>query len=193
MWHYVYNSHNFRETLSSMSMNIIRHVKLNNVKVVFIDDIHNLVMNGEYMNKEEYMNLEYNEIMIHEFSMISKELKKLARTLDISIVILFQLGRNSEYRKDKRPNLSDIYKCDNIARCCSAVMLLFRKSMYDKKDPTIKNRMEVILGKNRFGECKSVDLEYIAKYYQIKDDQIAIKISEMESQVDNQEDEEDDE
>ena len=67
--------------------------------------------------------------------LISLSLKQLARELNIPVLCLCQLNRNTEQRGgNNRPQLSDLRESGSIEQDADVVMLLFREDYYDKKD-----------------------------------------------------------
>jgi replicative DNA helicase len=91
---------------------------------------------------------------------ISGELKTMARTFKIPVLVLCQLNRNSENRKDKRPKLADLRDTGAVEQDADGVIFLYRQEYYGEvrnKDPYVPEEIEVILAKNRHGgtgDCK---------------------------------------
>ncbi|MEG2289336.1 MAG: replicative DNA helicase [Clostridium sp.] len=98
-----------------------------------------------------------------EIAKISRELKALAKSLDITVIALSQLSRAPEQRADSRPMLSDLRESGSIEQDADIVMFPYREGYYDKE---IKegNAVEIILGKNRNGETKTIRLMWIGEY-----------------------------
>lgn len=61
---------------------------------------------------------------------VSNDLKALARTLDIPIIALAQLGRQVEEREDKQPMMSDLRDSGSWEEDADAVFLIFREEYY---------------------------------------------------------------
>ena len=95
-----------------------------------------------------------------EVAEISGELKALAKALDVPVVALAQLNRDSEKRDDKRPRLADLRESDAIVHDADAVALLYREWLYDKS--ASPESAEIIVAKNRSGECGTVKARYLA-------------------------------
>ncbi|WP_163527297.1 replicative DNA helicase [Halobacillus ihumii] len=98
-----------------------------------------------------------------EVGAITRELKLLARELNVPIVLLSQLSRNVEQRQDKRPMLSDLRESGNIEQDADVVSFLYRDDYYNR-DSQLKNRVEVLLMKQRNGPVGSVGLKFLKEY-----------------------------
>jgi len=88
-----------------------------------------------------------------------KELKRLAGDLDVPVIVLSQLNRAPEGRRDKRPHISDLRGSGVIEQACDLALLLFREEMYSPK-PDNAGIAEVIVGKNRNGPVGVVRLQF---------------------------------
>lgn len=101
-----------------------------------------------------------------EVSKISRQLKMLAKELDITVIALAQLSRATEQRKDHRPMLSDLRESGSIEQDADVVIGLYRDEYYDPE--TIdKNIIESIILKNRNGEIGTIKMLWIPKYQKI--------------------------
>ena len=90
---------------------------------------------------------------------ICKQLKALARELDITIVMLSQLSRKVEQREDKRPMMSDIRDSGEVEQVADIITFLYREDYYDRETEN-KNIVELIIGKHRNGEVGTVKLGF---------------------------------
>ncbi len=105
-----------------------------------------------------------DESRVQELSKITRTLKKLARTMNITIVVLSQLSRNVEIRQNKRPVLSDLRDSGSIEQDADVVLMLYRDEYYNS-NTTNKNIMEVIVAKQRNGPIGTAFLKYIPKHF----------------------------
>ena len=64
-------------------------------------------------------------------SQISRDLKRMALTLNVPVICLCQLSRSVENREDKRPRLSDLRDSGSIEQDADAVLFLYRQDYYD--------------------------------------------------------------
>jgi replicative DNA helicase len=103
---------------------------------------------------------------------ISRGLKILAKELKVPILALSQLSRAVESRKDKRPQLSDLRESGNIEQDADVVMFIDRSlseeeaGSYDRPDP---GTARLIVGKNRNGAIKDIDLAFDAPHTRFRD------------------------
>lgn len=98
-----------------------------------------------------------------EVGAITRELKLLARELDIPIILLSQLSRAVEQRQDKRPMMSDLRESGNIEQDADVIGFLYRDDYYDAESEQ-QNIIEVILSKQRNGPVGTVELAFMKEY-----------------------------
>ena len=95
-----------------------------------------------------------------EISEISRNLKALAREMDVPILALSQLSRSVEMRADKKPQLSDLRESGSLEQDADIVMFLYRDEYYNRDDEANKNIAELIIAKNRNGPTTSIGLQF---------------------------------
>jgi replicative DNA helicase len=108
------------------------------------------------------------ENRVQEVSQISRNLKLLARDLDLPILALSQLSRAVEQRHDKRPILSDLRESGSIEQDADLVLFLYRDDYYDE-DSEQQGIAEAIVAKHRNGPTDTVKLSFLKRYAKFSD------------------------
>lgn len=121
------------------------------IKLIIIDYLQLLASERKRDNK------------VQEVSDISRQLKILAKELNIPVIALAQLSRSVEARQDKRPMLSDLRESGSIEQDADIVMFLYRDEYY-KTDTNNKNLAELMIAKHRNGSTGTVNLYYHSDY-----------------------------
>ena len=128
-----------------------QQVALNGVKVIIIDNFERLARAEEHpLNPKD--------------NAITKELKQIAKELNICIVLTTRLSRYVEYRGgDRRPQLHDVPGEESIEMYANKIMLVYRPVHYgftmDEKDEDCRSTLEIIIVKNKDGEMGTVRLK----------------------------------
>ncbi len=107
-----------------------------------------------------------NRVLV--ISEITRQLKIMAKELDIPVILLSQLSRGPESRNDKRPMLSDLRESGSIEQDADIVMFLYRDAYYNK-DSANPNISECIIAKNRHGETGTVNLVWDGQFTRFSD------------------------
>ena len=94
---------------------------------------------------------------------ISRALKIMAKELNVPVLCLSQLSRANESRTNKRPMLSDLRESGAIEQDADIVMFLYREDYYEKESEN-HNLAECIIAKNRHGETRTVELQWLPEY-----------------------------
>ena len=105
----------------------------------------------------------YGGNRVVEISEITRNLKIMAKELNVPVICLSQLARGPEQRPDKRPMLSDLRESGSIEQDADIVMFLYRNAYYDKTDPNV-NACECIVAKNRHGETATIPLGWDGEF-----------------------------
>ncbi len=113
----------------------------------------------DYLQLISWSGSEKPESRQQEVSAISRNLKGLARELNIPVICLSQLSRAVESRTDRRPVLSDLRESGAIEQDADVVMFLYRDWYYTKKEES-KGKGEVIIAKQRNGPVGSLELAF---------------------------------
>ncbi|MBT2687292.1 replicative DNA helicase [Bacillus sp. ISL-47] len=112
----------------------------------------------------DYLQLIKTDLTINRHDLrigeITRELKLLAKELNIPIVLLSQLNRNVENRIDKRPFMSDLKDSGNIEQDADVILLLHRDDYYNRNSDS-KNKIEVNVAKHRNGPVGAIELSFL--------------------------------
>ncbi|MBS5659666.1 MAG: replicative DNA helicase [Clostridiales bacterium] len=100
---------------------------------------------------------------VQEISEITRNLKIMAKELNVPVVTLSQLGRGPDSRTDHRPLLSDLRESGSIEQDADVVMFLYRDEYYNKETED-HNIAECIVAKNRHGEADTVKLAWDGQF-----------------------------
>jgi replicative DNA helicase len=103
-----------------------------------------------------------------EVSQISRELKGLAKELNVPLIALSQLSRAAETRTDHRPQLSDLRESGAIEQDADVVGFIYREEYYNASDENA-NKAEIIIAKQRNGPTGTVELAFIKEFTRFED------------------------
>ncbi len=126
--------------------------RLKNVGLVVIDYLQ-LMNSGRRIDNR-----------VQEISDITRQLKLMAKELDVPVITLSQLSRAVESRTDKRPMLSDLRESGSIEQDADIVMFLYREGYYNRDKIEDVNLAECIVAKNRHGETGTINLRWNGSY-----------------------------
>lgn len=106
-----------------------------------------------------------------EISDISRNLKLLARELNVPVLALSQLSRAVEQTADKRPNLSHLRESGSLEQDSDVVLFIYRKSSSqdDHEEGTDDKSAEIIVGKHRHGPTGKVGMVFLNEYTKFVD------------------------
>jgi len=133
-----------------------RYVHEFGVELIIIDYIQLISSASENKNKTRE----------NEVSEISRELKMMAKELDVPVIALSQLSRAVESRGgSKRPMLSDLRESGAIEQDADIVAFLYRPEYYgievDENGNSTRGIAEIIIAKNRSGALDNIKTAFI--------------------------------
>jgi len=106
------------------------------------------------------------ENRVQEVSYISRNLKILARELNVPVLAAAQLSRAVEQRADKEPQLSDLRESGSLEQDADIVIFIHRPELYEK-DTLKQNLAQIKVAKHRNGPLGMVELvfrHHLAKF-----------------------------
>ncbi|HKA67808.1 MAG TPA: replicative DNA helicase [Actinomycetes bacterium] len=103
-----------------------------------------------------------------EVSEFSRQLKLLAKELDVPIIAVAQLNRGPEQRADKRPQLADLRESGAIEQDSDMVVLLHREDAYERESPRA-GEADLIVAKHRNGPTATVTVAFQGHYSRFVD------------------------
>ncbi len=103
-----------------------------------------------------------------EVSEMSRNLKLLAKDLDVPVIALSQLNREAEKRADHKPMLSDLRESGAIEQDADMVLLLHREDAYEKETPRA-GEADLIVAKHRGGPTATITVAFQGHYSRFVD------------------------
>lgn len=144
---------------------------------ILIDDTPGITVTGMKAKLRRVKNLglviiDYLQLMqsdshsdnrVQEIGEISRNLKLMAKELNVPIITCAQLNRSVEGRSEKIPMPSDLRDSGSIEQDADIIMFLYRDGAYDD-DPSKQNVAQCIIAKNRHGSTGKADLGWYGQY-----------------------------
>ncbi|MEU8522569.1 replicative DNA helicase [Streptomyces sp. NBC_01216] len=130
----------------------------NGLKLVVIDYLQ-LMQSGGSKRQESRQ---------QEVSDMSRNLKLLAKELELPVIALSQLNRGPEQRTDKKPMVSDLRESGSIEQDADMVILLHREDAYEKESPRA-GEADIIVGKHRNGPTATITVAFQGHYSRFVD------------------------
>lgn len=113
-----------------------------NLKIIVIDYLQLMTSGKRVENRQQ------------EVSEFSRNLKLLAKELELPIIAISQLNRSPEQRADKKPMLSDLRESGSIEQDADVVILLHRDDLYDNQNRS--GEADLIVAKHRNGPTRTI-------------------------------------
>lgn len=113
-----------------------------NLKLIVIDYLQLMTSGKRVENRQQ------------EVSEFSRQLKLLAKELNVPVVAISQLNRSPEQRSDKKPMLSDLRESGSIEQDADLVILLHREDLYDSQNRS--GEADLIVAKHRNGPTRTI-------------------------------------
>lgn len=91
---------------------------------------------------------------------VARELKQMAKELNIPVLVLSQLSRSVESRERKHPQLSDLRDSGEIEQVADVVLFIYRADYYERDSQKLTGQAEIIVAKQRNGPIGTIRLDY---------------------------------
>jgi replicative DNA helicase len=143
-------------TLMEIRAKARRLKQRNDLKLVILDYLQ-LMTSGRKVESRQ-----------QEVSEFSRQIKLLAKELEVPVVAMSQLNRGPEQRTDKRPQLADLRESGSIEQDADMVILLHRPDAFERDDPRA-GEADLILAKHRNGPTNTITVAHQLHYSRFSD------------------------
>lgn len=144
------------QTMMEIRAKARRLKQRNDLKLVIVDYMQ-LMTSGK--------RVESRQLEVSEFS---RQMKLLAKELEVPVVALSQLNRGPEQRTDKKPMLSDLRESGSLEQDADMVVLLHRDDMYNNQSERA-GEADLIVAKHRNGQTRTVQVAFQGHYSRFVD------------------------
>ncbi|HAM43566.1 MAG TPA: replicative DNA helicase [Propionibacteriaceae bacterium] len=144
------------QTMMEIRAKARRLKQRNDLKLVIVDYMQ-LMTSGK--------RVESRQLEVSEFS---RQMKLLAKELEVPVVALSQLNRGPEQRTDKKPMLSDLRESGSLEQDADVVVLLHREDMYNNQSERA-GEADLIVAKHRNGQTRTVQVAFQGHYSRFVD------------------------
>ncbi len=134
-----------------------RRLKQNHDLRLIVIDYMQLMSSGK--------KVESRQLEVSEFS---RQIKLLAKELELPIIALSQLNRGPEQRADKRPAMSDLRESGSLEQDADMVILLHREDVYERES-TRPGEADLIVAKHRNGPTRDITVAFQGHYSRFVD------------------------
>lgn len=104
---------------------------------------------------------------VEEIGLLTRGMKRLAKDLDVAVILLAQLNRGIEGRVDKQPRLSDLRESGDIEQDADTVLMLHKPQAKDDKREI--DDLHIQIEKQRNGPCGTIEMEHHKKIFLVKE------------------------
>ncbi|ANY06794.1 replicative DNA helicase [Pseudonocardia sp. HH130630-07] len=143
-------------TLMEIRAKARRMKQRNDLKLIILDYLQ-LMTSGRKVESRQ-----------QEVSEFSRQIKLIAKELEVPVVAMSQLNRGPEQRTDKRPMLSDLRESGSIEQDADMVVLLHRPDAFEQDDPRA-GEADLILAKHRNGPTTTITVAHQLHYSRFSD------------------------
>jgi replicative DNA helicase len=131
-----------------MRTKCMRMAREHGIDLIIVDYVQLMNAGGSYENNR-----------VQEISYISRNMKEMARELNVPVMSAAQLSRAVEQRQDKRPQLSDLRESGSLEQDADVVMFLYRDEVYNEATE-FPNQADIIIAKHRNGPTGTISLYF---------------------------------
>ncbi len=140
------------QTMPEISAKITKLVEKHGLHLAIIDYLGLVSSQGKSENRNQ------------EVSLMSRQMKILAKRLGIPLVVLSQLSRQTDRRGDPRPQLSDLRDSGSLEQDADVVAFVYREEMHKRDREDLRGLADLIVAKQRDGPIGTVGLRWLGQF-----------------------------